>query len=73
LIFAGVKNKWNRRVYIDLYAGAAFSRIHSTDIRPKGSPMLALGGRQRPVLPLPAALAVMVRLDTQQAARFLSF
>lgn len=42
LFSSGMKNKWGKRVYIDLYAGAGCSRIKDTDIRLKGSPMLAL-------------------------------
>jgi three-Cys-motif partner protein len=37
-----MKYKWDRRVYIDLYAGAGHSRIQGTDVYLKGSPMLAL-------------------------------
>jgi three-Cys-motif partner protein len=42
LFATGMKNKWEQRVYIDLYAGAGHSRIRGTDIRIKGSPILAL-------------------------------
>jgi three-Cys-motif partner protein len=37
-----MKNKWDQRVYIDLYAGAGFSRIKGTTRFLKGSPILAL-------------------------------
>ena len=37
-----MKNKWEQRVYIDLYAGGGHSQIRGTDIRIKGSPILAL-------------------------------
>lgn len=41
LFSKGMKNKWDR-VCIDLYAGAGHSRIRETEIRLKGSPILAL-------------------------------
>jgi three-Cys-motif partner protein len=37
-----MKNKWDQRVYIDLYAGAGYSRIHGTNRFLKGSPAIAL-------------------------------
>jgi three-Cys-motif partner protein len=37
-----MKNKWNQRVYIDLYAGAGHSRIQGTSRFLKGSPVIAL-------------------------------
>ncbi len=43
LFATGMKNKWDQRIYIDLYAGAGHSLIRQTDIRVKGSPILALG------------------------------
>jgi three-Cys-motif partner protein len=43
LFATGMKNKWDQRVYIDLYAGAGFNRIQGTEVRLKGSPALALG------------------------------
>jgi len=43
LFATGMKDKWDRRVYIDLYSGAGHSRIRHTEIRLKGSPILALG------------------------------
>ena len=42
LFATGMKDKWDQRVYIDLYAGAGYSQIRNTDIRLKGSPILAL-------------------------------
>src|SRR5208337_1813731 len=42
LFATGMKKKWDQRVYIDLYAGAGHSRIRETEIRLKGSPILAL-------------------------------
>ncbi len=39
----GMKNKWDQRVYIDLYAGAGLSRVRNTETVLKGSPLLALG------------------------------
>ncbi|HTU50923.1 MAG TPA: three-Cys-motif partner protein TcmP [Acidobacteriaceae bacterium] len=42
LFSKGMKDKWDKRVYIDLYAGAGFSRIRGTSIILRGSPALAL-------------------------------
>ena len=42
LFSTGMKNKWDQRVYIDLYAGAGYARIHGTKTVLKGSPMIAL-------------------------------
>jgi three-Cys-motif partner protein len=42
LFSTGMKNKWRQRVYIDLYAGAGYSRIKGTQIPIKGSPLIAL-------------------------------
>jgi hypothetical protein len=42
LFATGMKKKWDQRVYVDLYAGAGYSRIQHTEIRLKGSPILAL-------------------------------
>jgi three-Cys-motif partner protein len=42
LFSMGMKNKWDQRVYIDLYAGAGFSHIQGTGKYLKGSPILAL-------------------------------
>jgi three-Cys-motif partner protein len=42
LFATGMKNKWHQRVYIDLYSGAGYARVRGTDIRLKGSPVLAL-------------------------------
>lgn len=42
LFSTGMKNKWEQRVYIDLYAGAGYSHIQGTAIFLKGSPVLAL-------------------------------
>lgn len=38
----GMKNKWDQRVYIDLYAGSGYSRIRGTKTILKGSPIIAL-------------------------------
>jgi hypothetical protein len=43
LFASGMKNKWDQRVYIDLYAGAGYSHVQGTDIFLKGSPALATG------------------------------
>jgi three-Cys-motif partner protein len=37
-----MKNKWDQRVYIDLYAGAGCSRIQGAKTILKGSPIIAL-------------------------------
>ncbi|MDR3754089.1 MAG: three-Cys-motif partner protein TcmP [Terracidiphilus sp.] len=42
LFATGMKNKWEQRVYIDLYGGSGHSQIRGTEIRIKGSPVLAL-------------------------------
>lgn len=42
LFSTGMKNKWDQRVYIDLYAGAGYSRIQGTKTVLMGSPIIAL-------------------------------
>jgi three-Cys-motif partner protein len=42
LFSSGMKNKWDQRVYIDLYAGCGFGRIQGTRTLLKGSPIIAL-------------------------------
>ena len=42
LFSTGMKNKWDQRVYIDLYAGAGYARVQGTAKILKGSPILAL-------------------------------
>ena len=42
LFSTGMKNKWDKRVYIDLYAAAGYSRIQGTKTILKGSPIIAL-------------------------------
>ncbi len=42
LFSKGMRNKWGKRVYIDLYAGSGFGRIKGTSTVLKGSPILAL-------------------------------
>ena len=37
-----MKNKWDQRVYLDLYSGAGYSRIAGTSMYMKGSPLIAL-------------------------------
>ncbi len=41
LFSVGMKNKWDQRVYIDLYAGAGHSHIQGTRKYLKGSPNFA--------------------------------
>ena len=43
LFSTGMKNKWDARVYIDLYAGPGLLRIRDTNKFIWGSPILALG------------------------------
>jgi three-Cys-motif partner protein len=42
LFSTGMKNKWAKRVYFDLYAAAGYSRIRGTKTILKGSPIIAL-------------------------------
>jgi three-Cys-motif partner protein len=42
LFSSGMKEKWDQRVYIDLYAGSGFSHIQGTQMFLKGSPIIAL-------------------------------
>ena len=42
LFSSGMKNKWDRRVYVDLYSGAGYSRIRGTGKIIPGSPIRAL-------------------------------
>ncbi len=42
LFATGMKDKWDQRVYIDLYASAGYARVKGTKKILKGSPILAL-------------------------------
>jgi three-Cys-motif partner protein len=42
LFSTGMKFKWGKRVYIDLYAAAGYSHVSGTNIYLKGSPVIAL-------------------------------
>lgn len=42
LFSTGMRRKWDRRIYIDLYAGAGINRIRGTQRLAYGSPLLAL-------------------------------
>ena len=42
LFSKGMKDKWDLRVYVDLYSGAGFGRVKGTDTRMMGSPLIAL-------------------------------
>src|ERR1700730_5368698 len=42
LFSSGMKAKWSRRIYVELYAGAGHSRIRDTSKFILGSPLLAL-------------------------------
>lgn len=42
LFSSGMKNKWDRRIYIELYAGAGHARIRDTSKIIMGSPLRAL-------------------------------
>ena len=43
LFATGMKNKWGKRTYIELYAGAGYSRIRGKGTLIAGSPLRALG------------------------------
>ena len=42
LFSSGMKNRWDQRVYIDLYAGSGYSHVQGTSKFLKGSPLIAL-------------------------------
>jgi three-Cys-motif partner protein len=42
LFSKGMKDKWDKRVYIDLYAGSGYGRVKGRDTVLMGSPLLAL-------------------------------
>ena len=42
LFATGMKHKWDKRVYVDLYAGAGYGKIKGTETILMGSPLLAL-------------------------------
>jgi len=42
LFSSGMKDKWNRRIYVDLYAGAGYNRVRGTSKIILGSPIRAL-------------------------------
>jgi len=42
LFSTGMKHKWDRRSYVELYAGAGYARIRNTNKLILGSPLLAL-------------------------------
>ena len=42
LFSKGMKDKWDARVYIDLYAGAGFGKVKGTETKLMGSPLIAL-------------------------------
>jgi three-Cys-motif partner protein len=42
LFSSGMKNKWGKRIYVELYAGAGFSKIRGTSRIIFGSPLRAL-------------------------------
>jgi three-Cys-motif partner protein len=46
LFSKGMKNKWGKRVYVELYAGAGYSRIRGTQRIILGSPLRALAAEQ---------------------------
>jgi three-Cys-motif partner protein len=47
LFSTGMKNLWGRRVYVDLYAGAGYTRINATEDIILGSPLIAMTIRDR--------------------------
>jgi hypothetical protein len=42
LFSSGMRHKWDKRVYVDLYAGAGINRIRGTQRLVYGSPLIAL-------------------------------
>jgi len=46
LFSSGMKDKWRKRVYLELYAGAGFSRIRGSSRLIVGSPLIALKLRE---------------------------
>jgi hypothetical protein len=46
LFSKGMKKKWGKRVYVELYAGAGYSRIRGTQRIILGSPLRALAAEQ---------------------------
>jgi three-Cys-motif partner protein len=42
LFSTGMKNRWDQRVYIDLYSGAGINHVQGTNRFLKGSPLIAL-------------------------------
>jgi three-Cys-motif partner protein len=42
LFSSGMKRKWGKRIYVDLYAGAGYSRIRDTSNIMMGSPLRTL-------------------------------
>lgn len=47
LFSSGMKDKWSKRTYIELYAGAGYSRIRNTSKLIFGSPLLSLNVKDR--------------------------
>jgi three-Cys-motif partner protein len=47
LFSSGMKAKWSRRIYVELYAGAGYGRIRHTSKFILGSPLLALRVKDR--------------------------
>lgn len=43
----GMKNKWDTRVYIDLFAGSGFTQLEGSERVYHGSPLIALGVEDR--------------------------
>ncbi len=43
LFSTGMKNKWDERIYIDLYAGAGYSQVRNSGKILLASPLLAMG------------------------------
>ena len=47
LFSSGIKNKWGRRIYVDLYAGAGYAHIRNTSRVVQSSALIALGVKDR--------------------------
>jgi three-Cys-motif partner protein len=60
LFSTGMKDKWHKRVYIELYAGAGYSRIRDTERIIAGSPIQAL------TLRVPFARHIFCEQDPQK-------
>jgi three-Cys-motif partner protein len=63
LFSSGMKRKWNRRIYVDLYAGAGFAKIRDSGRIIAGSPIRAL------LLPDPSTSMFSVKRTKKSSTR----